>query len=442
MGGQASTIGADIEKDVGEYEMQIHLELIEAVQKAGPASDVFLLARRIRPIPNTDGYHFHMPGPPRGNDLFDLFLRNLPAAQPPVDERTGEPVVMNRGQVQQMFDARWGLVVESTHMLRRLLHDLRVMHRLGYAHGDVKPENAVLVSVDGKPQVRLIDFDQSGRLDDQGRARWSEANATKAFNAACTLESRRIGPLVTGRDYRGNMVAETHLGPPTAEDDLFRALCGYHRLVTAIDPDVATHSTWPESLLFGPGGGLDRLLAEPQPEDRPQGRQQRRQQGRQLGRQEQGRRQPGRQQERKRERQLGQQRHQPPKRSRPQQRQVQGASVQELVELVHAAATGHAEAEAELRKRISGRVVGPGVRARLELAITLGRMMLEVFNIAAQASGSDKRKAGAWSTLTKLFAPGSVDRQVVRQNIAPTRQLPQRWQSPTKRPRPLQQRNQ
>lgn len=362
MGAAPSAEIVNHSKKAGEYEVQINRELIGATR--GP----MLLGTRARPIPGTDSYDLTSSGPPRGNDLFDLFLNEVPGAEapPPPPPPTEAPP---RQQQVERRDARWRLVVRSTSVLRQVMARLRELHALGFAHGDVKPENAVLMADEaGRPVVRLIDFGLACRLDPAGRDAWADAHRWGSYNAACILPSRFRGQPIAMQDMYGNPVVEVQLHPPTAEDDLYRALCNFHRLVTALDPGAAGSVAWPDSALYGAGGSVDRLPVDPA--------------------------------------------------GLP----VQGQHAGRLGDLVYRAAAGQ-PTEPALAAQLQRRRLGPGVRQHLETAHRLGQMMLECFNVASACAPTPEYKAQAWQRFTQLFDPATLrSSDPQKQNRQPARQ--------------------
>jgi hypothetical protein len=224
----------DHSKDASAHEVGIHRRIRQQAQRAGLPRDLLLTSQHqpqpLAPQPDRPGPWFRLttPGPPAGNDLFDLFLARYDAA-------AADPT------------ARWQLVCAATQALAGVLRALAQLHRLGVAHGDVKPENAVLDrDAGGRAVVRLIDFGASSTDPREWQARYG----TQYFRAYSWLPSRRRGPTVQMLDPLTNRLqAFCRLAPPSRRDDVFRALSEYHRLVTNLDEESA--GAWDEPPVLG-----------------------------------------------------------------------------------------------------------------------------------------------------------------------------------------------
>ncbi len=380
MGAAPSAEVVDFTKKTSAFDVDINRQLVDALRPHPELAGLFRTATRVRPIPGTDSFDLTSTGPPAGNDLYELFLARL-------DDCEARPV--QRRQAQERATRRWQLIARSTRVVRAVIGRLRTLHRLGFAHGDVKPENAVLMAgPDGTDQVALIDFDMACRLDPESEARWTDAHH-RLYNAACVLDARFRQPPVHHTDEAGNPLVSAYLSPPTPADDMWRALCNYHRLIVALDPGVVDFVSWPDSALYGAGGRVERLL-NPEAEG-----------------------------------------------------QFQGQHAGPLGRLVFRAASGEVAAEAELARHLERRRVGPGVLAHLDRVHTLGMMMLQCFNVVGGCAPSDRHKAQAWSTLTQLFDPTTV--WPARQRPAQERPAQERRPTgprPTQQERPTQQRRQ
>jgi hypothetical protein len=376
----AATSMVEHTKVASAYEVTVNRELLDAVRAHPDVAATLQLSNRTRPLEGTLDYQITSRGPPPGNDLLDLFLARLP--EEPTDE-SGEPTQPaappTRQQAQRKDHAQWRLVRDATSVACKLLKALQGLHSLGFAHGDVKPENAVML----EGRVQLIDFGQTSRLGD---GRWAEAN-TALLNVVRTSPTRWVGQPVELVGPDGEIVLEVRMSPPTVLDDMFRACTGFHRLVSELDPETARQPAWPDSLMFGPDGGLGRLLEE----------------------------------------------------ARAQQAQSQPAqpteTVAQMCELVHMAAMGDMEAEKRLVHGLGCRRISPGTILRLRVAVVMGRMMIACFNVAAVCAPTQQHKAQAWQIMTDMFAPSVLEpRQSRRQSRQQSRQQSQHQTRQQSRP--------
>ena len=52
---------------------------------------------------------------------------------------------------------------EAARVIRAVISAVHYMHSNGIVHGDIKPENVVLLSADSRTKVRVVDFGQAAR---------------------------------------------------------------------------------------------------------------------------------------------------------------------------------------------------------------------------------------------------------------------------------------
>ena len=121
------------------------------------------------------------------------------------------------------------LIMAGTEILTAGMAALADLHTLGFAHGDVKPENAVLLNDD---RVCLIDFGLSARLTPEGLQAWSEQFEGEWLNSLCTHPDRIVETRFSGPDR----VMGSLQRPPSVADDNFRAVCSFHRVISALLP--------------------------------------------------------------------------------------------------------------------------------------------------------------------------------------------------------------
>ena len=121
------------------------------------------------------------------------------------------------------------LIMAGTEILTQGMAALADLHTLGFAHGDVKPENAVLLN-DGR--VCLIDFGLSARLTPEGLQAWSEQFGDEWLTPLCTHPDRILETRFTGPDR----VMGSLQRPPSVADDNFRAVCSFHRVISRLLP--------------------------------------------------------------------------------------------------------------------------------------------------------------------------------------------------------------
>jgi hypothetical protein len=297
----------------------MHRQLGRLIRRAPHPCDRLLTADR--PV---DG-RLAVRGPPPGNDLFDLFVARFDAA------------VADRA-------ARWALVGLATKALSGLLEGLGQLHALGFAHGDVKPENAVVNMVNGRPLVQLIDFGAAAPTTRQGAADWETQHRRRYFLDGGWLPGRRRERPVPMADPMGGGPADyCRLGAPSARDDVFRALAGYHRMVTRLDPAAAAAPAWPDSRLFRPGG-MRRLTRDSRPEPMPTDR---------------------------------------------------------LIGAIRSASAGDQSAEADVGRGLAAASPAQRLVARAEVEVAL--MMLRCLNVAARCCPDNAARASARAALSRLF---------------------------------------
>lgn len=318
--GAAPSQPVEHQKNAPLYEAKMHRTLRRLAQQARHPCNRLLVAHR----PSVDG-RLAVCGPPPGNDLFDIFMARF-------DEAVANPA------------ARWALVGLATKALNGLMQGLAQLHALGVAHGDVKPENAVVNVVHGRPLVQLIDFGASAPTTRQGAADWEGQYLRRYFLDSGWLPERRRGqPVQMANPMCAGPAAYCRLAPPSARDDVFCALSGYHRMVTRLDPRGAAEPTWPDSRLFRPGG-MRRLTQISRPEKMP---------------------------------------------------------IDCLVGAIRAAAAGDAAAELIVGRGLAAALPKDRLTARTEVEIAL--MMLRCFNVASRCCPDDAARASARAAFSRLF---------------------------------------